>query len=195
VSTLLGYGRPMSDVSDPYEALVGARRIAVLGAAGSGKSFVATRLAEITGLRLIHLDRVGYQPGWRETDPAELIRIHCELLDESEWVIDGNYTNVGKAERIRRADLVVVLALPRRTCTRRILRRQTLNFGRGRPDMAEGCVEQFDLDFLRFCWNWHRRHPNYGEEIISQAGSTPLIVLRSGREANGFLRHVARQVG
>ena len=181
--------------NDPYEALASARRIAVLGPSGSGKSFLAARLAEMTGLPLVHLDRLAYQPGWRETDADELLHIHNELLDESEWVIDGNYTNVDNAERIRRADLVVVLALPRRTCIRRILRRQTFNFGRGRPDMAQGCVERFDLDFLRFCWNWHRRHPDYDREIIRQAGATPVIVLRSQREANEFLEGAANGSG
>lgn len=185
----------MNGSNDPYQALAGARRIAVLGPSGSGKSFLASRLAEMTDLPLIHLDRLAYQPGWRETDADELTRIHRELLDESEWVIDGNYTNVDKAERIRRADLVVVLALPRRTCTRRILRRQTLNFKRGRPDMADGCVERFDLDFLRFCWDWHRRHPDYGEEIIGQAGATPVIVLHNRREASEFLRLAANGSG
>ncbi|HEX5557691.1 MAG TPA: hypothetical protein VFX13_08745 [Gaiellales bacterium] len=184
----------MNGVNDPHEALASARRIAVLGPPGSGKSFVATRLTEITGLPLIHLDRLAWQPGWQETDPDELKRIHRELLDDPDWLIDGNYTNVDKADRIRRADLVVVLALSRGTCMRRILRRQTLNFGRGRPDMAEGCVERFDLDFLRFCWDWHRRHSDYGEEIASQAGLTPVIVLRSQREARDFLDQAATNV-
>jgi adenylate kinase family enzyme len=181
----------MSETNDPDEALASARRIAVLGPSGSGKSFVSTRLAEITGLPLVHLDRLAYQPGWRETDADELKRNHRELLEDAEWVIDGNYTNVDKAERIRRADLVVVLAPPRRTCLRCILRRQTLNCGRARPDMAEGCVGRFDLDFLRFCWDWHPRHPDYGDEITSQAGSTPIIVLRSERETNEFLERGA----
>lgn len=184
----------MSDTNGPYEALASARRIAVLGPSGSGKSFLASRLAELTGLPLVHLDRLAWQPGWQETEPDELKRMHRELLEESEWVIDGNYTNVDKAERIGRADLVVVLALPRRTCMWRILRRQTFNFGRGRPDMAEGCVERFEFDFLRLCWDWHRRHSDYGEEIIRQAGSTPVIVVRSQREANEFLERAAKQV-
>jgi adenylate kinase family enzyme len=184
----------MSRANDQYEALAFARRIAVLGPSGSGKSYVATRLAEMTGLPLVHLDRLAYQPGWRETDREELLRIHRQLVDEPEWLIDGNYTDVDKPERIRRADLVVVLAPPRRTCMRRIVRRQTANFGRGRPDMAEGCVERFDLDFLRFCWDWHRRHPDYGAEVARQAGSTPVIVLRSRRQANEFLDSAAKQV-
>jgi adenylate kinase family enzyme len=180
-------------VSGAASGLGSARRIAVVGPPGSGKSFLSTRLAEITGLPLVHLDQLAYRPGWVETPVDELRRLHAGLLEQREWVIDGNYTKVDKAERIRRADLVVVLALPRGTCIRRILRRQTFNLGRGRSDMAEGCVERFDLDFLRFCWNWHRRHPDYAQEITRQAGSTPVVVLRSQREANELLGQVARR--
>lgn len=171
-----------------------ARRIAVLGPSGAGKSFVARRLAEITGLPLIHLDRIAYQPGWRETDPREVVRIHRELLGRPDWVIDGNYTNVDKAERIRRADVAVVLAPGRWTCLQRVLRRSILHRGQSRPDMAAGCVERLDLDFVRFCWDWHRRHPDYGEEIARQAGPTRVIVLHTRREVNAFLERAERRV-
>jgi hypothetical protein len=52
---------------------------------------------------------------------------------------------------------------------------------------AEGCVERFDLGFLRFCWDWHSRHPDYGQEIARRAGSTPVIVLGSRREVDRLL--------
>jgi adenylate kinase family enzyme len=169
-----------------------ARRIAVLGPAGSGKSFLAARLAQATGLPLVHLDRLAYGPGWRETPRGELRRVHGELLNTPEWVIDGNYTDVDKAARISRADLAIVLAMPRRTCMARVLRRTAVQLGRARPDMADGCRERFDVEFLRFCWDWHARHPDYGEEITRQAGSTPVIVLRSRREAGEFIDRVAR---
>jgi adenylate kinase family enzyme len=169
-----------------------ARRIAVVGPPGSGKSFVAGRLAQATGLPLVHMDRLAYRPGWQETPRDELLRLHQEWLERAEWVIDGNYTNVGKAERIAHADVVVVLALPRRTCMARILRRTSFHRGRVRPDMAEGCAERLDLAFLRFCWDWHSRHSDYGEEIVRQAGSTPVIVLRSRREVDAFLDQVMK---
>ena len=150
-------------------------------------SHVARRLARFTGLPLVHLDQLAYQPGWRETPPEELQRLHAELLDEHAWVIDGNYTHVGKAERIARADVALVLAMPRRTC----MRRGIVMHGRRRPDMAEGCVERFDLGFLRFCWDWHSRHPDYDQEIARHAGSTPVIVLRSGCEVDRLLDRAA----
>jgi adenylate kinase family enzyme len=152
---------------------------------------VATRLAHSTGLPLVHLDQLAYRPGWVETPPEELARIHAELLDEHEWLIDGNYIHVGKAERIARADVVVVLAMPRWMCMLRILRRAIVTHGRRRPDMAEGCTERFDLGFLRFCWEWHSRHPAHGAEIARRAGSTPVIVLRSRGEVDRLLERAA----
>ena len=174
-------------------AVAGARRIAVLGPSGSGKSYVAVRLARSTGLPLVHLDRLAYGPGWRETPPEELLRAHAELIAQPEWVIDGNYTNIGKAERIHRADVAIVLATRRPTCMRRILRRTILGYGRHRPDMATGCRERLDVGFLRFCWDWHRRHPDYGGEIARQAGPTPVIVLRTGRDVDALFERVESQ--
>jgi adenylate kinase family enzyme len=174
-------------VSGVAAGLASARRIAVLGPPGSGKSFVSTRLAQVNGLALVHMDRLAYRPGWRETPREELRRMHAKLLDEPEWVIDGNYTHIGKAERIARADATVVLATPRRICMLRILRRSIFAHGRRRPDMAEGCAERLDLDFMRFCWDWHSRHPDPGGEVTRQAGSTPVIVLRTRREVGDLL--------
>jgi hypothetical protein len=73
----------------------------------------------------------------------------------------------------------------------RILRRAIVTHGRRRPDMAERCTERFDLGFLRFCWEWHSRHPAYGAEIARRAGSTPVIVLRSRGEVDRLLERAA----
>ena len=39
-------------------------RVLVVGCAGSGKSALARRLASLTGLPLIELDRAFWRPGW-----------------------------------------------------------------------------------------------------------------------------------
>ncbi len=42
------------------------KRILVIGSGGSGKSTFAERLAQATGLPLIHLDEVYWKAGWIE---------------------------------------------------------------------------------------------------------------------------------
>ena len=39
------------------------KRVLILGPGGSGKSILALRLGEITGLRVVELDKVFWQPG------------------------------------------------------------------------------------------------------------------------------------
>ncbi len=49
-------------------------RVAVFGNSGAGKSTLSKRLAEITGLPLVHLDSMKYRPGGDQVPHAE-----CEL--------------------------------------------------------------------------------------------------------------------
>jgi adenylate kinase family enzyme len=174
------------------DGLAAVRRIAVVGASGAGKSRLATRLADAAGLPLIHLDRLAWRSGWVETDRAEVLREHRRVLTEPAWVIDGNYTNVDKADRMAHADLVLVLEPSRLTAMARVLGRWLRHYGEARPDMAPGCEERLDLGFLWFVWRWHDRHPDYGREIAREAGSTPVIVLRSARDVEHFAARFAR---
>jgi adenylate kinase family enzyme len=148
------------------------------------------RLAAAAGLPLVHLDRLAWKAG-AEADREELLDAHRELIAGERWVFDGNHTHVGKAERIARADLVVVLERRRLVCLWRVLRRRLLHHGQTRTDMAPGCAERLDLAFLRFIWRWHRRHPRYGQEIARQAGTTPVVVLRSQAEVERFAARFA----
>lgn len=45
------------------------KRISIIGSSGAGKSTFARRLGEITGLEVIHLDKIYWQPNW--TEPAQ----------------------------------------------------------------------------------------------------------------------------
>ena len=65
------------------------RRVAVFGNAGAGKSTLARRLAELTGLPLYPLDRIAYKAGGGEIPHGEYLKIHADLLRLDEWIIDG----------------------------------------------------------------------------------------------------------
>ena len=65
------------------------KRVAVFGNTGGGKSTLARRLAELSGLPLYPLDLIQYKPGGEEVSPAEFLQIHTELLQREAWIIDG----------------------------------------------------------------------------------------------------------
>jgi adenylate kinase family enzyme len=163
------------------------RRVLVIGSGGSGKSTFARRLGERLGLEVIHLDKVYWRPGWVETPKDEWRRMVEELCGREEWVMDGNYSGTLDL-RMNACDTLVFLDLPRTLCTWRVLKRAVVYRGGGRPDMAEGCRENFNLEFLMWVWNYPRRsRPKVLSLIEKHAHEKRIVRLRSRAEVEKFL--------
>lgn len=92
------------------------RRVVVFGTTGSGKSRLAERLGERTGLRVIELDALNWGPDWQPA-PVELLRhrVERETRDDGRegdgWIVVGNYGSV-RDLTWRPADTLVWLDLP-----------------------------------------------------------------------------------
>ena len=131
------------------------QRIVILGRSGSGKSTLARRLGAELGLPVVHLDRLFWQPGWVGADRDTFRACVAEALQGDRWITDGNFSNSFDL-RLPRADLVIWFEVPRLVCIRRVLGRVWRHHGRSRPDLAPGCPERLDWDFLRYIWNFDR---------------------------------------
>ncbi|MCL9983046.1 MAG: AAA family ATPase [Erythrobacter sp.] len=139
------------------------KRVLIIGPCGSGKSTLARELAPRMGLPLIHMDQLGWQAGWVETEKAELNARLAEVVAQEAWLIEGNYGST-LAPRLERADTVIYLDFPIRLCLARLIRRIITHRGRSRPDMPEGCPERFDLAFFWYVMNW-----NTGPRVRTEA--------------------------
>ncbi|WP_053959349.1 DNA topology modulation protein [Sulfobacillus thermosulfidooxidans] len=164
------------------------KKVLVIGSPGAGKSTLARRLGVITGLPVIHLDRLYFKPGWIETPLSEWIRIQEDLVKQAEWIIDGTY---GKTLdiRLRQADTVIFLDVSRYICLWRAMKRIQQHYGDTRGDMAEGCEERLDGEFLRYIWRFPR---DQRPRILSQLQQAHLrgskiIHLRHSSEISHFL--------
>ena len=166
------------------------KRILVIGSPGSGKSTLATELARRTGLPLIHLDQQHWRSGWVEPPKSEWRARVAELVAGDEWIIDGNYGGTLDL-RLARADTVVDLEFPWWLCVWRILRRVATSRGRVRPDMAEGCPEQLNFEFLIYTATFPRTARKRTDWKLVHFGGE-LIRLRSPAEARRFLASVGR---
>ena len=97
-------------------------RILVLGCPGSGKTTLAKRLADETGLSHYSLDDEHWGRGWARPTQAQWEARQREIASLPRWVIDGNYLP-GIPLRATRAELVVVLDHATLVCLRRVLLR------------------------------------------------------------------------
>ena len=56
-----------------------------------------------------------------------------------------------------------------------------------RPDMAEGCNEKIDLEFIMWVWNYPKRARTKIYEELEQSTEKEMVVLRTAREMDTFL--------
>lgn len=166
------------------------KKVIVIGSGGSGKSTFSKRIGEITGLPVTHLDKLYWRSGWVEPSKEEWVEIHGKLLEGDSWILDGNFGGTMEA-RIKACDTVIFLDLPRITCLYRVLKRRLTYQRQNRPDMAEGCNEKIDLQFLLWVWNYPKRSKPRREELFKKYGDGKTIIrLTSQKAADEFLMNL-----
>lgn len=167
------------------------QRILVLGCSGSGKSTLARELGPRLGLPIIHLDQVHWQPGWVESDRQDFLQSLAPKIAAGRWIVDGNYTST-LATRLPRADTILFLDYPRWISVLRVLKRIVTSYGKVRPDMAPGCPEQIDFEFLHYVWNFKHRH---GKDIRAMLAATredqTLLVFKRPSELTKWMADLA----
>jgi adenylate kinase family enzyme len=162
-------------------------RVVIVGSGGAGKSTLAVRLGRALDLPVIHLDREYWQAGWVGRSDEEFDARLEELLARPRWIMDGNFGRT-MARRFAAADTIVMLDLPAWRCTWRALQRALKHRGRTRPDMAPGCPERIDLEFLRWIWDYPRRsRPRVMQTIEAARQGRRVVILRSEAEVAEFL--------
>jgi len=167
------------------------QRILIIGIPGSGKSTLAIKLGKILGLPVIHLDKHFWQSGWVMTRREIWRPKVAEMVAEDSWIIDGTYDN-SLDIRLPRADAVIFLDFATSTCIWRIFKRVLSTYGKSRPDMAPGCLERFDFDFVKYVWKFRRAiRPIIVDSIDKMFRGNKLITLKSRREIGLFLERTA----
>jgi adenylate kinase family enzyme len=82
------------------------QRVLVIGASGTGKSTFAQELGEQTGLPVIHIDQLFWQPNWVQAPREVFIAGLQQGLASPKWVIEGLSTSTLDL-RIPRADTIM----------------------------------------------------------------------------------------
>ncbi len=167
-------------------------RVLIIGCGGSGKSTLARKLGSLTGIPVVHLDRIYWSPGnWEHQTDGEFDAILALELQKAQWILDGNY-NRTLPQRLEACDTVIYLDYSRLTCLLGVFKRVLTNYGRTRQDMAPGCKERFDLDFVKWIWNFNRKNRSRYYEMLSGREDLKVYILRSRRQEEELLKEVAR---
>ena len=164
-------------------------RIMIIGCGGSGKSTLARQLGEKLNLPVVHLDKLFWHPGWVESTKDEIDKKIMEAIAEPRWIMDGNY-NRTISQRMKRCDTVIYLDFSRFACLMGVAKRVITTYGQVRPDMAEGCPERFDWEFLQWVWNFNKNKRERYYKMLNEAEGIEKIVLKNRRAVRRFLEQL-----
>jgi adenylate kinase family enzyme len=166
-----------------------ARRIAVVGGSGSGKSTVGRRLAEVHDLPYVELDALHWGPDWTPCPKDEFRARVAEAISGDAWVVDGGYHGKLDDLVLDRAELVVWLDLPLRvtlprlwTRTRQRRREGTVLWGGNRETWREALFSRESL-FI-YALRTHRGKRRRYEQRLSRY---EVVRLRSPDEVEAWL--------
>jgi adenylate kinase family enzyme len=164
------------------------KRIAIFGSPGSGKSTLARNLSAKIGIPVIHIDTLYFSPGWQIKPDDEFRAALSAVVAMDGWITDGNFTTESVASgRIDRADTLIMLHAPRTVCLWRVIWRSIRYHRRIRPDMAVGCPERFDWEFLKYVWNYPIKAERMRKLLTSFQDQKAVYFLNNSGEISRFL--------
>ncbi|MQB02597.1 AAA family ATPase [Agrobacterium tumefaciens] len=178
----------LENVEDAAAIIVSAQRISVVGCSGGGKSTLSRKLVRRFGFEYISMDRdIFWLPGWQARPRQEQRQRIAAIVTKDRWLMDGSNPSSFDM-RLPRSDIVLWVRMPRWLCLWGAITRIAKGYGKARPEMAEGCPERLDLDFLRYIWNFERRHaPIFEQNFALYGPNVPVFQLKSRKQLRRLL--------
>ena len=164
-------------------------RILIIGCSCSGKSRMARILGKKLGLPVVHLDQLWWKCGWENVTVAEFDAQMQAVLETDRWIIDGNFSRT-MPQRVEHCDTILYMDYRRWLCLLGMLQRVLGSYGKVRPDMAKGCPERFDWDFIKWIWNFNKQNRVRNYTWIAKTKHARAIVLKSRKEVKTFLQQL-----
>ena len=96
-------------------------KIVIIGSPGSGKSTLARKLGRKLQIQVVHLDRLFWNPDWKEKPRNTRIEILKERVRKRQWIIEGTYLDSSEP-RLEAADTIIFLDIPFYVCLQRIIK-------------------------------------------------------------------------
>lgn len=163
-------------------------KIAVLGYAGSGKTYLSYFISENKNIPVLHLDDLKWNKEWKPIDNSFVLPKVSEFMANDDWIIDGYYDYLYYDERLEQADMIVLLLLPRLTCFYRTIKRT-------KSRRENGYKNDLNWWFVKFtlfgCRNKERRQM-YADIVKKYKDKT--VVLKTKRQVDDFMKRINTEV-
>jgi adenylate kinase family enzyme len=105
--------------------------------------------------------------------------------------MDGNFNGTMDV-RIKSADTIIYLDYPTLKCFWRVIIRIFKYHGIVRTDMANGCKERFNLDFLHFVLTFNSKNrKGFMQKLKLVKDKKRVLVFKTDQQADKFLAQIS----
>lgn len=162
-------------------------RMIIVGNSGSGKTWLAKKLAKDDECQVIHLDNIFWEPGGfnKKRQPEVVAKMIAESRNGESWIAEGVFGELAE-KFIKRAQCFVWLDIDWPTCRNRLLKRGSeSNRHMGREASEEGLRELLEWASLYYKRDNARSYKGHKKLINDFHGEK--IYLNSEPDAVNFV--------
>jgi adenylate kinase family enzyme len=171
------------------------RRIMIFGPSASGKSTMAVALGKKLNIPIHHLDQLFFSPKtfWDPRPTEEIQKLHGQIIDRDEWIIDGNFSEL-MPSRIMRATAIIWLNPSTLACVFNFYKRFFRKHRSKRPyaGLLEGAKERFTLIRLRYIFK-HKRKKLFFSKLVENFPKHRIFYLDSFKKIKNFFEKIQIQ--
>ena len=167
------------------------KKVIVIGNNGSGKSYFSKKLAKISGLPLVHLDKIYWRENWEHPTRDEWAKIQENLLKKDEFIIDGMYISTLEM-RFSQAELIIFLDIDLSTCIDAIKTRENVKRD-DFPEYLEQNQEKFQ-ELLNGAYEFEEKRKPRIFELKNKYQNKDFVVFYTREEADKYLEEIAEKI-
>lgn len=163
-------------------------RILILGGIGSGKTTLAREISQITKLPHLGIDWIVYKKPWTERNTKKVIIQEMKKASRKRrWVMEGVYSQDWLIPAIKKADLVIILHLPKNILVKRIIFRYLKNKSNKKNKNIESFKDMLNL--IKFSYKYKKEtFPRHKKMVHSY--SRNYLILNNPKEVNKYLEEL-----
>lgn len=158
------------------------KKIIIIGCSGSGKSYFARQLNELTSIPLYYLDCIYWKENWTHLSNEQFDKELNNILAKDQWIIDGNYSRTLEL-RLRHADTVFFLDMPIELCVEAENKRR----GTKREDLPSFLEEKNDPEFVDFIKTFKEKKRPMIISLLDKYSDKNIITFTSREEKEIWL--------
>lgn len=161
------------------------KKIAIVGAPGTGKTTLANKLSEIFHIETTHIDGLHHLENWQIRDKSERDEMILKVVQKDEWIIDGTYRSTLK-NRFEAADLIIWLDFSTINQLKGIVSRYLKNKGIEKPEIP-GCKEKLDKEFFFYVLKYNKEKRHYIVDNLEGIDKSKLLIFKNRNAVNKWI--------